>query len=69
MIRTSIIPIGNSSGIILPADVLRKLSLSRKSEVVLDISDNSVSIKPAPRQGWAEAFKALSNEDLEEKFF
>jgi antitoxin MazE len=67
--RTNIIQIGNSSGIILPANVLRKFGLSRKSLVDIDFTNDNILIKPVPRQGWAEAFKALSKEDLDEKFF
>ncbi|MCL2327158.1 MAG: AbrB/MazE/SpoVT family DNA-binding domain-containing protein [Bacteroidetes bacterium] len=67
--RTSIIQIGNSNGVIIPAEMLRKFNLSRKSLVDIDFSGNSIAVKPAPRQGWEEAFKALSKEDLEEKFF
>ena len=53
--KTSIINIGNSQGIILPALLLRKLNLSSKSSVELEIKNGTIIIKPAPRQGWEEA--------------
>jgi antitoxin MazE len=63
--RTNIIQIGNSNGIILPADVLRKFHLSRKSSVEIEVENNNILIKPAPRQGWAEDAKqmALAGDD------
>lgn len=53
--KTSIINIGNSQGIIIPSMLLRKLNLSFKSSVQLEVENGSIVIKPAPRQGWAEA--------------
>ncbi|WP_432714586.1 AbrB/MazE/SpoVT family DNA-binding domain-containing protein [Pedobacter sp.] len=57
--KTNIINIGNSQGIILPATVLRKLNLSFKSTVHIDIIDGAIIIKPDPRQGWAEAAQQM----------
>ncbi len=67
--RTSIIQIGNSKGIILPSEVLRKLRLSLKSSVEVVVDDEQIVIKPAPRQGWAESFKAFAASGSEETFF
>ena len=53
--KASIINIGNSQGIIIPSMLLRKLNLSFKSSVQLEVENGSIVIKPAPRQGWAEA--------------
>ena len=53
--KASIINIGNSQGIIIPSMLLRKLNLSFKSSVQLEVEKGSIVIKPAPRQGWAEA--------------
>jgi antitoxin MazE len=53
--KTNIINIGNSQGIIIPAMLLRKLNLSFKSSVQLEVQNGSIVVKPAPRQGWAEA--------------
>ena len=53
--KANIINIGNSQGIIIPSMLLRKLNLSFKSSVQLEIENGSIVIKPAPRQGWAES--------------
>jgi antitoxin MazE len=55
--ETNIIQIGNSKGIILPAELLRRLSLSLKSAVSISLEGNNIVIKAQPRQGWAEAAK------------
>jgi antitoxin MazE len=63
--KAKIINIGNSQGIILPAVLLRKLKLSFKSTVEIDLNNGAIIIKPEPRQGWAEAAKQMhaSNDD------
>lgn len=58
--KTNIINIGNSQGIILPAMLLRKLNLSFKSTVQVEIDNGAIVIKPDPRQGWAEAAQQMS---------
>lgn len=58
--KTNIINIGNSQGIILPAVLLRKLKLSFKSTVEIDVNNGVIIIKPEPRQGWAEAAKQMN---------
>jgi antitoxin MazE len=60
MMKTNIINIGNSQGIILPAVLLRKLKLSFKSTVEIDVNNGAIIIKPEPRQGWAEAAKQMN---------
>lgn len=57
--KANIISIGNSQGIILPAVLLRKLNLSFKSTVEIEINNGAIIIKPEPRQGWAEAAKQM----------
>lgn len=57
--KANIINIGNSQGIILPATLLRKLNLSFKSTVQLDIDNGAIIIKPDPRQGWTEAAQEM----------
>ena len=52
---TNIIQIGNSKGIILPAELLKRLSLSLKSVVNISLEGDNIVIKAQPRQGWAEA--------------
>jgi antitoxin MazE len=53
--KANIINIGNSQGIIIPSMLLRKLNLSFKSSVQLEVENGSIIIKPAPRQGWETA--------------
>ena len=57
--KTNIINIGNSQGIILPSVLLRQLNLSFKSTVQIEIDNGVILIKPEPRQGWAEAAKKM----------
>ena len=57
--RTSIIQVGNSKGIILPANLLKKLNLTVKASVDIEIEDDAIVIKALPRQGWAEAAKQM----------
>lgn len=52
--QTNIIQIGNSKGVILPAEILKQLSLSTKSAVNVSLEGNSIIIKAQPRQGWEE---------------
>lgn len=58
--KTNIINIGNSQGIILPSILLKQLKLSNRSTVELEINNGSIVIKPEPRQGWAEAAKMMN---------
>jgi antitoxin MazE len=58
--QTNIIQIGNSKGIILPSELLRKLRLSLKSSVIIEDDNGSIVIKPSPRQGWAEAAQKMA---------
>ncbi|MVN20872.1 AbrB/MazE/SpoVT family DNA-binding domain-containing protein [Mucilaginibacter arboris] len=57
--KTNIINIGNSEGIILPSTLLRQLNLTLKSAVNIEIENGAITIKPDPRQGWAEAAKQM----------
>lgn len=67
--RTNIIQIGNSKGLILPSDLLQKLNLSLKSTVNVFVEDEKIVIKSEPRQGWAEAFKQFALSGNEESLF
>jgi antitoxin MazE len=58
--KTNIINIGNSQGIILPSILLRQLKLSFKSTVQIEIDNGAIIIKPDPRQGWAESAKEMN---------
>lgn len=59
--KTNIINIGNSQGVILPAAILRQLKLSPKSSVQIEEKNGVIVIKPAPRQGWSEAAKQMND--------
>ena len=39
---TKIIPIGNSRGIVIPASILKKLSLKEKDELMIQIQDGQI---------------------------
>ncbi|KAA6345659.1 hypothetical protein EZS27_006798 [termite gut metagenome] len=58
--ETTIVQIGNSKGIILPASILKKLKLSLKSPVNIVIEDEKIIIEQHPRAGWAEAFQRIA---------
>ena len=53
--EANIIQIGNSKGVILPSDWLKRLGLSLKSAVSISLENSQIVIKPQSRQGWAEA--------------
>lgn len=63
---TNIIQIGNSKGVILPSEILRRLSLSLKSAVNISLEGNNIVIKAQPRQGWEEDAKRLHAEGGDE---
>jgi antitoxin MazE len=58
--KAKIIRIGNSKGIRLPKPLIDQVGLAE--EVDLEVRDGEIVISPAgvPRQGWAEAARALS---------
>lgn len=59
--RTSIIKIGNSSGIIIPRGVMRTLGLTERSSVTMQIETDGIVIKKTPaRSGWEEAAQKMS---------
>ncbi len=60
--KTNIINIGNSQGVILPSALLRQLKLSFKSAVHIEVNNGMIIIKPDPRQGWAEAARHMNKE-------
>ncbi|MBR8803578.1 AbrB/MazE/SpoVT family DNA-binding domain-containing protein [Porphyromonas levii] len=58
--RTSIIKIGNSSGIIIPRGVMRTLVLTERSAVTMQVSTDGIVIKKTPaRNGWSEAAQKM----------
>ena len=58
--KTSIINVGNSQGIIIPAAILKKLNIYSKSEVDISIDNDTIIIKTKPRKGWEELFAAAT---------
>jgi antitoxin MazE len=63
--KAQIIQIGNSQGIRIPKVLLEESCIT--SEVELERHPDGILIRNAqkPRAGWAEAFKAMSDEDDE----
>ena len=58
--RTNIIRIGNSQGILIPKKLLEESGLG--TEVELEIVNEKIVIRSVgrPRAGWAEKFKLMS---------
>lgn len=61
----SLVAIGNSKGIRIPKAVLEQVKATEALD--LQVKDNEIVLKPVnnvSRQGWAEAFKAMhDNQD------
>jgi antitoxin MazE len=59
--KTRIVRIGNSQGIRIPKLLLERSNLAE--EVELQAQDNQIVIRSArePRQGWADAFRAMAD--------
>lgn len=58
--ETSIIEIGNSKGLILPATLLRQLGLEKGSWVNLEKKNGSIIITPGKRAEWAQAAEDMN---------
>ena len=60
--RTRIIRIGNSQGVRIPKLYLQQTGLGE--EVELEVQDSEIVIRSTehPRQGWAEAFRAMAKD-------
>lgn len=57
----SVVQIGNSRGIRLPKNVLSRLDIKDKVEMVIHEDELVIkSVNPTPRQGWNEAFEKIS---------
>lgn len=58
-VRTQIIQIGDSPGILIPSPLLEQSGLS--GEVELEVDKKTINIRAAgrPREGWEEAFAAM----------
>jgi antitoxin MazE len=61
--ETNVIKIGNSKGVRLSKTILEKYQIGEKVEIILE--DDQIVLKPIriPRQGWAEAFKKMHEEE------
>lgn len=57
--KTNIIQVGNSRGVILPSSLLKQLNLSTKDTVDVSLEGENIVIKASPRQGWAAAAAAM----------
>lgn len=57
--EASIIPIGNSRGIRIPAHILKQCGIDKK--VTIEVDGNKITLTPArsSRRGWAEACKRI----------
>jgi antitoxin MazE len=64
--KTRIIRIGNSQGVRIPKAYLEQSRLGE--QVVLEVQNNEIVIRSArrPRQGWAEAAKAMAAREEDE---
>lgn len=61
--QTTLIPIGNSKGIIIPAPVIKSLGIHDKLE--LEIKDNTMLLRPVnPRAQWPAVFQAAGSDEL-----
>jgi antitoxin MazE len=63
----SVIPIGNSKGVRIPKNILSLLNIEDKVE--LEVHDNAIVIKKPLkkiREGWEEAFAAMSRQGDDE---
>ena len=58
--RARIVKIGNSQGIRIPKTLIEEARL--EGEVEIRVQDDSLLISPAraPRDGWADAFRAMA---------
>ena len=61
--RSTLTKIGNSKGVIIPAQLLKQCQLD--GMVMLEVRDKSIVISrpDQPRSGWEEAFKTVRSED------
>ena len=66
VIKSRIVKIGNSQGIRIPKLLLEQTSLEDEVELVLE--EDQIIVRPVQhvRQGWEEAFKAMSKQGDDE---
>lgn len=63
--QSKIVPIGNSKGVRLPREVLRRVKLSAGDPVEIRVRARSIVISPPrsanPRLGWEEKLRAAKS--------
>jgi antitoxin MazE len=68
--RATLRKMGNSQGVIIPKTVIAQLGF--EGEVEMHITETGLVLekpkKSHPREGWAEASKALANEELDHEW-
>jgi antitoxin component of MazEF toxin-antitoxin module len=68
--QSKIVAIGNSKGVRLPQDVLRRCSLDAGDPVDIEVRARSIVISPGreknPRPGWEEKLRAASAGEVRE---
>lgn len=64
--QTSLRKMGNSTGLIVPAAILRQMGLTAGAAVDLRVEDGSVIATPVhhPRAGWAESAALIAAAEL-----
>ena len=71
--EVSIIKIGNSRGVIIPARFLKKLGAQSRVEIKVEMEEREggLFLKPIkkPREGWEKAAKAAHKEGEDEMLF
>ena len=71
--EVSIIKIGNSKGVIIPARFLKKLGAQSKAGIKVEIEEREggLFLKPIkkPREGWEKAAKAAHKEGEDQMLF
>ena len=60
--KATIIAIGNSKGLILPATLLRKLNITDKTKINISLENDEIILKPI-RQGWEEKAMEMSKKE------
>jgi antitoxin MazE len=60
--KTKLTRIGNSRGVRLPKAIIEQVGI--EDEIEMEVRRGEIAIRPAnkkkPREGWAEAFKAMA---------
>lgn len=63
MITTTLRKLGNSQGVIIPKPLLAQVGLTHQAE--MSVQNGAIVLRPArraPRQGWADASRAIADD-------